>query len=72
MNDLALLALKLSILPFLFLIRDFAPALLAYGQVFAFHLDVEFDVFAFARIFPRVFTMFHFFCLSLAFAEFSF
>jgi hypothetical protein len=36
------------------------PALFAYGQFFAFKLDVEFDVPAFASGFPRVFTMFHF------------
>jgi len=58
---LALLELKLSMLPFLFLVSDFIPALLADGQFFAFHFDVEFDVFAFAVFFPGVFTMFHFF-----------
>ena len=64
MNDLALLALKLSILPVLFLVSDFAPALLTYRQVFASYLDVEFYVFAFAGVFPRVFTMFHSFYLK--------
>ncbi len=61
MYDLALFALKLSILPFLVLLGDFAPALLADGQVFAFYLDVEFDVFACAGILPGVFAMFHIF-----------
>jgi len=42
------------------LFSDFAPALLAYWQVFAFNLDIEFDVFAFTSVSPRVFTMFHF------------
>jgi hypothetical protein len=37
---LALFALKFSISPFLVLVGDFAPALLADGQVFAFNLDV--------------------------------
>jgi hypothetical protein len=46
------------------LLSDFAPALLAYRQVFAFYLDVEFDVFAIARVSPRVFTVFHSFYLS--------
>jgi hypothetical protein len=40
------------------LFGDFAPALLADRKVFAFYLDVEFDVFAFAGFFPRVFTVF--------------
>jgi hypothetical protein len=53
------LALKLSISPFLFFIGDFAPALLANRKVFAFYLDIEFDVFAIANIFPRVLTMLH-------------
>jgi hypothetical protein len=53
------LALKLSISPFLFLIGDFAPALLANRQVFAFYFDIEFDVFAVADIFPWVLTVFH-------------
>jgi hypothetical protein len=48
------------------LVCDFAPALLAYGQGFAFYLDVEFYVFAFAGVFPGVFTMFHSFFLSKA------
>ena len=61
MYDLALLELKDSMLPVLFLVGDFVPALLADGQFFAFYLDVEFDVFAFAAFFPGVFTMFHFF-----------
>jgi hypothetical protein len=33
--------------------------LLAYRQFFAFKLNVEFDVSAFAAAFPRVSTMFH-------------
>jgi len=32
----------------------------AYGEVFAFDLNVEFDVFILACVFPRVFAMFHF------------
>jgi len=36
--------------------------LLADGEVFAFYLDVEFDVFVFAGVFPWVFTVFHVFC----------
>lgn len=33
-------------------------------QVFAFNLNVKFDVFAFTVLFPRVFTMLHLFCLN--------
>jgi hypothetical protein len=64
------LELKLSILPFLLLVGDFAPALLANGKCFAFNLDVEFDVFAFAGVFPGVFTVFQLCCLRLAVSRF--
>jgi hypothetical protein len=64
MNDLALLALKLSILPDLFLVSYFAPTLLTYRQVFAFYLDVEFNVLAFAGFFPGIFTLFQSFALK--------
>jgi hypothetical protein len=60
MYDFALLALKLSISPSLFLIGDFTPALLANGEVFTFYLNIELDVFAVADIFPWVLTVFHF------------
>jgi hypothetical protein len=43
------------------LLSDFAPALLTYGQVFAFDLNIELNVFALASVFPWVFTMFHLF-----------
>jgi hypothetical protein len=52
------LELKLSISPFLVLLGDFAPALLADWEIFAFYLDVEFDVFACAVVVPWVSTMF--------------
>ena len=72
MNDLALLALKLSILPDLFLVGNVAPALLTYRKVFAFYLNVEFYVFAFAGFFPGIFAMFHSFCLNLLLIAFAF
>jgi hypothetical protein len=70
--DLALFELKLSISPFLILVSDFAPALLAYRKVFAFYLDIKFDVFAFTAVFPRVFTMRHGFVLWVALWRFAF
>ena len=33
--------------------------MLAYGQFFAFKLNVEFDVSAFATVFPRILTTLH-------------
>jgi hypothetical protein len=39
-------------------IRYAAPALFADGQFFAFEENVKLDIFAFALIFPRVFTTF--------------
>jgi hypothetical protein len=54
------------------LFSDFAPALLAYWQVFAFNLDVEFDVFAFTSVSPRVFTMFHFLASTHLVKHFAF
>jgi hypothetical protein len=65
MYDLAQLTLKFSIAfsPFLFLVSYFDPALLANGQFFAFYLNVQFDVFAFTVVFPRVFTTLHAFYL---------
>ncbi len=59
MYDLALFALKLSISPFLVLISDFNPALLADWAVFAFKLNVEFNILAYAGIIPGVFAVFH-------------
>ena len=72
MNERALLALKLSILPFLVLLWDFAPALLANWQIFAFNLDIEFNVFTVAGVFPWVFTMFHIFSSHTHFDVFAF
>jgi len=54
------------------LFSDFAPALLAYGQVFSFNLDVEFDIFASASVSPRVFTMFHFLASTHLVEHFAF
>jgi hypothetical protein len=45
---------------------------LAYRQVFAFYLNVEFYVFAFAGFFPRVFTMFHYFASNIFLMLFAF
>jgi hypothetical protein len=39
-------------------IRDATPTLLANGQFLAFEENVKFNVFAFALVFPRVFTTF--------------
>jgi hypothetical protein len=55
------------------LVSYFVPALLAYGQFFAFYFNVQFDVFVFAVVFPWVFAMLHvllplkclFWCLAL-------
>jgi hypothetical protein len=62
------LELKLSISPFLVLVSDLVPALLADRVVFAFYLDIEFDVFTFAVVVPGVSAMFtvffHIFSLS--------
>jgi hypothetical protein len=68
MYDLTLLTLKFSIVfsPLVFLVSYFVPALLADGYFFAFYLNVEFDVFVFAGVFPRVFTMLHFSYLSIS------
>jgi hypothetical protein len=54
------------------LVSYFTPALLTNGQVLAFHLNVEFDVFTLAGIFPGVFTMFHFFSLKPMLLLFAF
>jgi hypothetical protein len=54
------------------LISDFAPTLLANGQVFAFYLNIEFNVFAIADIFPWVFTVFHVYHRSSGVAFFAF
>ncbi len=42
------------------MIGYFVPALAADGDDFSFDLDVEFDVFVFAGVFPRVSAMFMF------------
>jgi hypothetical protein len=62
MYDLALLAPKFSIVfsPLVFLVSYCVPALLADGYFFASYKNVEFYIFAFASVFPRVFTMLHF------------
>jgi hypothetical protein len=46
--------------------------LLANWQVFAFNLDVEFNVFTVAGVFPWVFTMFHIFSSHTPFGVFAF
>jgi hypothetical protein len=39
------------------LVGDFAPTVFADRDDFSFELDVQFDLFAVAGVFPRVFTM---------------
>lgn len=45
--------------PFSIFVGYAGPALLAYGEFFAFEHDVQFYVFALAFVLPRVFAMFH-------------
>jgi hypothetical protein len=56
--------------PLVLLVCYLVPALLAYWQFFAFYLNVQFDVFVFAVVFPRVFTMFHVFSSEGRFSVF--
>jgi hypothetical protein len=44
--------------PVKFFFGNTIPTLLADGQFLSFKENVEFDVFAFALVLPRVFTMF--------------
>lgn len=69
MNDFALFKLKLSIgsfAPVYFFLGYIAPALFADRQFFAFHHYIQFDVFAFAFVIPRIFTVFQFFDLHIS------
>jgi hypothetical protein len=67
MYDLALLALKFSILLSPLFFGYFNPALLTNRQSLAVFLDIQFYVFAFAIVIPGIFAMFHFFSSELTF-----